>query len=207
MPPRRTLAANSMRCIPGLRFRQGEVRLHPWMTGELTCGNLHDRSESAATVAGPASGDDGRRCGCAASDQARPTEGPRQRLCRCSPGGSRSRRLFHRRTAPAPAPWLGRDRRQHQFKGLAPLASMPGPSWAGRKSGAALSARVAAVMGPVWRRPSSAWRGRSNQRRMPIGLQRRASIDPDLAEWHPSWLAFRDGCAVFRHRLLRGSVP
>ena len=62
VPPRRTLAANSMRCIPGLRFRQGEVRLHPWMTGELSRGNLHDRSEvlpllqglAAATMAGDA---------------------------------------------------------------------------------------------------------------------------------------------------------
>jgi hypothetical protein len=31
---------------------------------------------------------------------------------------------------------------------------------------------------------------------MPIGLHRRASIAPDLAEWHPGWLVFRDGCQV-----------
>ena len=39
---------------------------------------------------------------------------------------------------------------------------------------------------------SSTWREGSNQRRMPIGLQRQACIDADLTEWQPGGLVFRD---------------
>ncbi len=34
-----------MRCIPGLKFRQGAVRFHPGLSGDLSCGNLLHRSE------------------------------------------------------------------------------------------------------------------------------------------------------------------
>jgi hypothetical protein len=91
------------------------------------------------------------------------------------------------------ATWVGRDRLQRQFIGLGLLASMPGPRWAGPKDESAPVGEGSSAKGAP---PSSAWRGHSNQRRMPIGLHRSASIAPDLAEWHPSWLVFRDSCQV-----------